>query len=268
MNDLREGWEAEARQWIKWARAPGHDSYWRFHRDQFLALLPPPGRQTLDLGCGEGRLARDLKQLGHRIIGVDGSPTLVAAARSSDPSMDVRLADAAALPLDDACVDLVVAFMSLHDFDEMPAAVAEAARVLEPGGRLCLAIVHPINSAGTFEQMAADAPFVIKGDYLDAFQYADTVERNGLTMTFKSQHRPLESYFMALERAGLLVEALREPKLPEHAIIAGPGRRWRRIPCFLHVRAIRPQLPPQRWSTEAATPAADPGRPGYPPSRS
>ena len=133
--DLSVGWEAEARQWIQWARTPGHDSYWRFHRDQFLRLLPPPGRQTLDIGCGEGRLARDLKELGHRIVGIDSSPSLVAAAREFDPSMDVRLADAAALPLDDACADLAVAFMSLQDIDGMPAVIQEAARVLEPGGR-------------------------------------------------------------------------------------------------------------------------------------
>jgi ubiquinone/menaquinone biosynthesis C-methylase UbiE len=62
--------------------------------------------------------------------------------------MDVRLADAAALPLDDASADLAIAFMSLHDIDAMSAAVREIARVLEPGGRLCLASVHPINSAG------------------------------------------------------------------------------------------------------------------------
>jgi SAM-dependent methyltransferase len=98
--NLSSSWEAEARQWIQWARAPGHDSYWRFHRDQFLGFLPPPGRQTLDIGCGEGRLARDLKELGHRIIGIDSSPSLVAAARESDPSMDVRLADACALPIE------------------------------------------------------------------------------------------------------------------------------------------------------------------------
>jgi ubiquinone/menaquinone biosynthesis C-methylase UbiE len=140
---LSIGWEAEARQWIQWAPTPGHDSYWRFHRDQFLRLLLPPGRQTLDIGCGEGRLARDLKELGHRIVGIDSSPSLVAAAREFDPSMDVRLADAAALPLDDACADLAVAFMSLQDIDGMPAAIQEAARVLAPGGRFCLAIVHP-----------------------------------------------------------------------------------------------------------------------------
>ena len=135
--NLSADWEAEAQQWIQWARAPGHDSYWRFHRDQFLRLLPAPGRQTLDIGCGEGRLARDLKALGHRIVGIDSSPSLVAAAREFDPSMDLRLADAAALPLDDGCADLAVAFMSLQDIDEMPAAIKEAARVLQPGGRFC-----------------------------------------------------------------------------------------------------------------------------------
>jgi SAM-dependent methyltransferase len=237
---LSAGWEAEARQWIQWARTPGHDSYWRFHRDQFLRLLPPPGRQTLDIGCGEGRLARDLKALGHRIIAIDRSPSLAAAARESDPSMDVRLADAAALPLDDACADLAVAFMSLQDIDDMPAAIQEAARVLQPGGRFCLAIVHPMNSAGSFEEETADAHFVIKGDYLGAFHYADAVERDGLTMTFNSLHRPLEAYFMALEKAGLLVESLREPSLPDHAIAAGSGRRWQRIPYFLHLRTVRP----------------------------
>jgi 2-polyprenyl-3-methyl-5-hydroxy-6-metoxy-1,4-benzoquinol methylase len=82
--DLKDRWEAEAEHWIKWARAPGHDSYWRFHRDQFLSLLPPPGRLTVDIGCGEGRLTRDLKRLGHRVIGMEASPSLVAAARQAD----------------------------------------------------------------------------------------------------------------------------------------------------------------------------------------
>ena len=238
--DLSEAWETEAERWIKWARTPGHDSYWRFHRDQFLRLLPPPGRQTVDLGCGEGRLARDLKELGHRVVGIDSSPSLVAAAREFDPSTDVRLGDASALPLEDSSADLVVAFMSLHDIDDMPAAIGEVARVLEPGGRLCLAIVHPLNSAGRFEQPTPEADFVIKGDYLGAFSYADTVEGDGLMMTFHSWHRPVETYFIALEKAGLLVEALREPRVPEHAVVSEAWRRWQRLPLFLHLRAVRP----------------------------
>jgi ubiquinone/menaquinone biosynthesis C-methylase UbiE len=238
--DLRDRWEAHAAQWIAWARPEGHDSYWRFHRDQFLQIVPRPGRRTVDIGCGEGRLTRHLKQLGHDVVGIDSSHSLVAAARRLDPSMDMCLADAGALPLDDASADLVIAFMSLHDMDAMPAAVREIERILEPGGRFCLAIVHPINSAGRFETSAADACFVIKRDYLQTFNYSDPVERDGLSMTFHSQHRPIEAYFLALEGVGLLVETLREPKVPDYAVVSESGRRWQRLPLFLHLRARRP----------------------------
>jgi len=238
--DLADSWEAQSRQWIEWTRHPGHDSYGRYHRDQFLELLPPPGRYTVDVGCGEGRLTRHLKGLGHRIVGIDAAPSLIEAARAADPSMDLRIADAAALPLDDASADLVVAFMSLHDIDAMEAVLRDIARVLQPGGRLCFAIVHPINSAGRFERPAADAPFVIAGDYLRPFRYADTVERDGLAMTFHSQHRPLEAYCGALAAAGLLIESLREPGVPDHGLSSDASRRWQRLPLFLHVRALRP----------------------------
>jgi ubiquinone/menaquinone biosynthesis C-methylase UbiE len=147
---------------------------------QFLAIPPrsipshyaPPGQRTVDIGCGEGRLARHLKGLGHNVVAIDASPSLVAAARAFDPSMGILRADAAALPLEDASADLVIAFMSLQDIDAMPAAVREVARVLKTGGRFCLAIVHPINSAGRFETTPEDAPFLIMGDYLRAFEYA------------------------------------------------------------------------------------------------
>jgi SAM-dependent methyltransferase len=239
--DLRELWETHAAQWMEWARAAGHDSYWSFHRDQFLQIVPAPGRRTIDIGCGEGRLTRHLKDLGHNVIGIDTSPSLIAAARGLDPSLDIRLADAAALPFDDASADLAIAFMSLHDMNAMPAAVRETARVLQPGGRFCVAIVHPINSAGRFETTPDEpAPFVIKGSYLSTFDYSDAVERGGLSMTFHSQHRPIESYFLALEEAGLLVETLREPKVPDRVVKSDRGRRWQRVPLFLHLRARRP----------------------------
>jgi SAM-dependent methyltransferase len=202
--------------------------------------LPTIGRQTVDIGCGEGRLTRHLKELGHKVIGIDASSSMVAAARELDSTMDIRIGDAAALPLDDASADLAVAFMSLHDIDPMNLAVREIARILEPGGKLCFAIVHPINSAGRFERRAANAPFVIKGDYLHPFHYSDLVHRDGLTMTFHSRHRPIEAYFAALEEAGLLVEALRETNIPDRALTDEASRRWQRLPLFLHVRARRP----------------------------
>jgi SAM-dependent methyltransferase len=236
---LRDAWEANAADFVAWVRKPMHDSYWLYHRAQFLDLLPPPGELTLDIGCGEGRLARDLVALGHRVIAIDGSATMVANARVADPGMDVRLADAAALPLADAMADLAIAFMSFQDVDEMPGAVAEAARVLKPGSRFCMAIVHPLNSAGRFAGSEPDSPFVIAGSYLEPFGYVDEVERDGLKMAFASAHRPLQDYVAALAAAGFLIERLREPEIPEAAITAESQRRWQRVPLFLHIRAVR-----------------------------
>jgi hypothetical protein len=107
--------------------------------------------------------------------------------------------------------------------------------VLSPGGRLCLAVVHPLNSAGAFVDESAQSPFVITGQYLERFRYVDELERDELSMTFHSYHHPLGAYMGALEDAGFLVESIREPADPlpgeKHA-------RWRRLPLFLHVRAI------------------------------
>src|SRR3990172_5088936 len=140
--DLAAGGETTAGGFIAWARKPLHDSYWRHHRDQFLELVPPPGRLTLDVGCGEGRLSRDLKARGHTVIGLDSSPTMIEHARAADGEIEAHVGDAAALPFATGVADLAVAFMSLQDMDDLAGAVAELGRVLERGSRLCLAIVH------------------------------------------------------------------------------------------------------------------------------
>ena len=240
MGELGEAWEENAPAWIAWARMPNHDSYWRFHRDLFLEIVPAPSGRTLDLGCGEGRLARDLAALGHDVVGVDASPTMIAAAREAAARMELHVADAADLPFPDASFGLVVAFMSLQDVDDLAGAVREAARVLAAGGRLCLAIVHPLSSAGTFTEREADAPFVIEGSYLDERRTDATFERDGLAMRFVSKHVPLKTYVEELAAGGLLVERLREPKLPEAGFNGPAGARWRRIPIFLHLRAVKP----------------------------
>jgi len=240
VSELRQAWEENAAAWIAWAREPGHDSYWRFHRDLFLEVVPPPSGRTLDVGCGEGRLARDIAALGHDVVGVDASPTVLEAAREAAPEMDFYLADAADLPFADASFGLVVAFMSLQDVDDLSGAMFEAARVLAPGGRLCLAIVHPLNSAGSFVERTADSPFVIEGSYLDESSTDETFERDGLAMRFVSKHRPLQTYTDLLAESGLLIERIREPKQPDGPFNSAHSRRWRRIPLFLHLRAVKP----------------------------
>lgn len=241
---LRDAWESEASAWAAWARIPDHDRYfWRHNLPRFLELVPPPGRLTVDLGCGEGRVGRALTARGHRIVSFDGSPTLARLAATHDQPQPVALADAAALPAVDACADLVVAFMSLQDVDDLDGAVGEAARVLVPGGRLCIAVVHPLNSAGAFTGEVPDAAFVIEGSYLDrGRRYTGTIQRDGLTMTFHSLHHSLEGYTRALEDAGLLIEAVREPAVDaEHLDDGPPAARWTRVPLFLHLRAMKPR---------------------------
>ncbi len=83
-SSLSDAWERHAAQWEGWTRTPGHDVYHeRLNWPAFHALVPPPGRRTLDVGCGEGRAGRQLSADGHRMVGIDSSPTLVELAREA-----------------------------------------------------------------------------------------------------------------------------------------------------------------------------------------
>jgi SAM-dependent methyltransferase len=236
---MRDGWEAEAANWAAFAR--GQDNvHEEINLPALLDLLPEAGRQTLDLACGEGRLSRLLgTTLGHRVAGVDAAPTMVRFAARHPAAMPALVGDATALPFADASFDLVVAYMCLHDIDAMPQAVAEAARVLAEGGRLCAAIPHPLNSAGSFQGREPDAPFVIAGSYLDPAPTQQVASKGGIQLTFHSEHRPLEAYSRALAQAGLLIEAIREVGVPGEPR-QDAARRWQRVPLFLHLRAIKP----------------------------
>jgi SAM-dependent methyltransferase len=232
---LRQAWERIADDWIRWAREPGHDSYWRFHRDRFLELVPAPGRLTLDIGCGEGRLSRDLAALGHTVVGIDPSPKVIGAARELSPELEFVEADAADMPIEDESFDLAVAFMSLQDIDDMQGAVRETSRVLVSGGRFVIAVVHPISSGHRLDREHPERPLELVDDYFERRHYTDTIERDGLGMTFTSRHWTLEDYFGALAAAGFVVEALRE--------IPGTSQRWLRYPLFLHLLAAKASQP-------------------------
>lgn len=210
-------------------RTPGHDHFAeRLNIPAFVDLLPPPGRKALDLGCGEGRLGRLLAARGHSLVGLDGSPTLAALAERHGGYEEVRVGDAAALPFEDNAFDLVVAFMSLQDFDDLDSAVHEAARVLEPGGALALAVVHPLSS---WRMAAAEVT------YFERFRYAERMDRNGLSMTFHSVHLPFSDLVTALLAAGLTLEAVAEPRFrPDAAPPRPDGAEVVRRPYFRHLR--------------------------------
>ncbi len=224
---LRELWDEQAESWAAFTRTPGHDvSHEQTNFPPFLELLPAPGRATLDVGCGEGRVGGELQRRGHNVVGVDSSPRLVELAQEHHEAI---VADAAALPFADATFDLVIAYMSLMNLDDMEGGVRESARVLERGGRFCFAVLHPVFAAGELSDPADPASSFVVPAYFDAPTKVWTSERNGITMTFHDRCIPLSVYASALESAGFLIEAIREI----------PSRRMPRLPLYLHVRAVK-----------------------------
>ena len=225
--EVSAAWERNAQQWLAWARTPEHDVYcWHLNLPAFAELVPAAGRRTLDVGCGEGRIGRWLAEAGHHVAGIDSSPALADLAREAGGYEEVVCADAVALPWPADEFALAVAFMSLHDMADPGAVIHELARVLAPGGVLCIAIVHPLNRpAAHFE------------DYFGEHRFTEALTREGLTMTFEGVDRPLESYTRPLCESGFVIDDLREPRPT-----ADVTRRFPELapaaekPFFLHLR--------------------------------
>jgi SAM-dependent methyltransferase len=236
----RQHWEDQATNWAAWARRPGFDAYWRYS-GAFFELVPLPAGRTLEVGCGEGRVSRDLAARGHHVTAIDASPTLVRLAHDADQRSSYLQSDAAALPFPNETFDLIVFYNSLMDVDDMEASLCEAARVLRNGGALCACVTHPTTDAGHFASRDPDSPFLIEGTYLGERRWTDLEEeRDGLRMHFKGWAYSLQAYFSALQTAGFMVQALVEPKMPFDAVDRGPAdARWRRIPVFLMWRAVK-----------------------------
>jgi demethylmenaquinone methyltransferase/2-methoxy-6-polyprenyl-1,4-benzoquinol methylase len=125
----------------------------RLWKDAAAARLnPQPGEAIVDCAGGTGDLARRIARLAHaararrggdavRVLVVDRNEEMVGAgmARGGEPEIAWAVGDAERLPLPGACADGYVIGFGLRNVTDIPAALAEARRVLKPGGRfLCL----------------------------------------------------------------------------------------------------------------------------------
>lgn len=113
---------------------------WEFGQDRRMAMIrryaPLEGRRALDVGCGIGFYTQRLQEAGADAYGVDVDPEKVAEARQI--VANVQVAPAEALPFPDGFFDMVLSHEVLEHVDDDRQAVAEAIRVLKPGGRLVI----------------------------------------------------------------------------------------------------------------------------------
>ncbi|MGC5290517.1 methyltransferase domain-containing protein [Micromonospora sp. DT231] len=96
------------------------------------------GRTVVDVGCGSGRAVAEMAERGAHALGVDLDPEMIAVARRRWPAGAFQVGDATELPLETESVTYYRADKVLHVLDDPARAVAEARRVLTPGGRAVL----------------------------------------------------------------------------------------------------------------------------------
>lgn len=127
---------------------PGLDveNYWfRRHEVVYERLAPRcAGLDVLEAGCGEGYGADLIAQVARRVIAVDYDDATVAHVRARYPRVQVRAGNLAALPVDNAAVDVVVNFQVIEHLWDQPGFVAECARVLRPSGLLMMSTPNRI----------------------------------------------------------------------------------------------------------------------------
>jgi SAM-dependent methyltransferase len=227
------GWGRSAAAWI--ADMGEHGDFGRrYVLDPVMlarAMMHSPVT-ALDVGCGEGRFCRMLTAQGIRIIGIDPTPVLLAAARRRDPRGTYLQGTAEYLPLRDQTFDLVVSYLSLIDIPDIEAATREMARVLKPGGRLLIANLTSFNTACGDRDWIFDKNGRRLHRPLDHYleERSMWVEWKGIRII--NYHRPLHTYFNALLGAGLQLTYFDEPA-PIASAPASRAASYRRVPWFL-----------------------------------
>ena len=168
------------------------------------------GKDVIDLGCGEGRFCRMLRDRGANVTGVDMCEELLAEAKKLDPAGRYALGDMQKLSdVSDASFDLAISYITLVDVTDHAAAIGEAIRVLRPGGRFVVCNLAPMVTAGMgWHRDANGAKVCFRLDsYLDEGPREFVMCATSIT----NIHRTLSTTINDFFAAGFVLERVREP---------------------------------------------------------
>jgi 2-polyprenyl-3-methyl-5-hydroxy-6-metoxy-1,4-benzoquinol methylase len=198
----RDAWNAAAHEWVGRIRE-GMGGRVHVHDASLYDLLPPPAGLALDVGCGEGRLVRELADRGYDVVGLDASEALIEEARSADPDGRYEVAAIDALPVEDGAAQFVICVNVLPHVHDLESAAVELARVLAPGGALLIGTIHPLAHAGTYDEETGELRI---SDYYDREREVVPLGEH----TVHHERRTIEDYLRTLLGAGFVLTALRE----------------------------------------------------------
>ena len=196
------------------------------YEEQILPLVERyahGARRVLDIGCGEGQVGRRLAGLGAEVVALDVTWSQIREAYDRGGLSGYLQASADQLPFRGAGFDTVVLCLAIEHVEPFEAAIKEVARVLMPGGRFLLLLVHPLLQApgsGWVEVVDSDEHFWRVGSYLEDDVTTDQVGP-GIHLTFI--HRPLSRYVHEMGKCGLVIDDMVEPPPPPSIILETGG---------------------------------------------
>jgi ubiquinone/menaquinone biosynthesis C-methylase UbiE len=208
-----------------------------------LAMEELAGRRiVLDVGCGDGQIARALAAQGGEVLGIDPTQLHIDIANERAGGPTYLLGSATQLPVPDASQDAVVACLVFEHIDEVDVAIAEVARVLKPGGQFSFFLNHPLlqtPGSGWIDDFILDPPeqYWRIGAYLVETETVEEVEKD---VFIRFIHRPLSRYVNALLANGLSLERMLEPAPPQGFLDRAPEYALAHtVPRLLYLRSVK-----------------------------
>ena len=208
-----------------------------------LAVEELVGRhKVLDLGCGDGQIARSLAAQGSDVLGVDPTQLHIDIAIERGGGPRYLLGGATDIPADDNSFDAVVACLVFEHIDQMDEAMTEVARVLKPEGQFSFFLNHPLlqtPGSGWIDDHIIDPPeqYWRIGPYLVETESIEEVEKD---VYIRFIHRPLSRYVNALIANGMTLERMVEPSPPAGFLARAPEYALAHtVPRLLYLRSTK-----------------------------